>query len=130
MAFDLEPTESAIEALPDRRRRLRGSTIALHADRSCFGLGAVRLANSLSGALAGTLNADFGACYPTAENDLTRLGAHGCDYSAFCGRPAMPLGFDVRKTDTSSACSICHARKSIGADANSRAIDEAGSPPA
>jgi hypothetical protein len=44
VAFDLKPAISAVEALRDGRRGLRGPAIALHLDRPCFGLGAVGLA--------------------------------------------------------------------------------------
>jgi hypothetical protein len=84
------------------------AAIALHADRPSFGLGAVGLANSLPGALASTLGADFGARYPTAENYLARFGAYGCDYSALCGQPAMPLGLDVRNSPATPRVLLMH----------------------
>jgi hypothetical protein len=36
MAFNFKPAASAIETLPDGRRRLPGPTLAFHLDRPCF----------------------------------------------------------------------------------------------
>jgi hypothetical protein len=46
VALDFEPPVSAVEALRDGWRRLRGPTVAFHLDRPCFGPGAVGLASA------------------------------------------------------------------------------------
>jgi hypothetical protein len=56
VAFDFEPTVSAVEALRDGRRRLRWPAIALHLDPPC-GLGAVGIAYSFGSALARSFRA-------------------------------------------------------------------------
>src|ERR1700687_1289316 len=95
VALDLKPGEPAIEALPDRRRRLRRAAVALHADRPRFGLGAVGLANGLFGGFLGALGADFRAPDPAAPDDLSRFGAHGGALQRSLRARAMPLGLEA-----------------------------------
>jgi hypothetical protein len=80
--FHLQPAVTAIEALSDRRRR---PAISFHADRPCFGLGAIGFADRL-GAFACALGANVGAGNSGTEYDLQRLGA----YSRQSQRPLRP----------------------------------------
>jgi hypothetical protein len=61
---------AAVEALRDRRRRLRRSAIALHLDRPCFCLGTVGLADGLPCGFPCPISVDLRAADPTTENDF------------------------------------------------------------
>jgi hypothetical protein len=76
-ALHLEPAETAIQALCDRRRWLRRSTVPLHPNRPCLSLGAVGLADGLLGGFAGVRSADLRAPDGAAVDRLARFGAHG-----------------------------------------------------
>jgi hypothetical protein len=79
--FDFHPAVAAVEALADRRRRLRRPAEAFHPQRPCISLGTVRLAGSLFCALPGTFGVHLCRADLPAPNDLARFGAHGAYYS-------------------------------------------------
>jgi hypothetical protein len=86
IAFDFEPAVSAVKALRDGRRRLRGAAITLHMDRSGFGLGTIGLTEGLLGGFARAIGAYLRADDPATVDCLPRLGAHGRQYSGPCDR--------------------------------------------
>src|SRR6516225_4908835 len=92
VALDLKPSEPAVEALSNGRRRLRWAAIGFHPDRPQFGLCAVGIALSLLRQLNRVLGADFRAHHPAAEDDLAFLGAHGWRLQPPLRRRAMPPG--------------------------------------
>src|SRR5258708_30222016 len=69
------PTNPAIEALPDGRRRLRRPAKTLHADRPGLGLGAVGFANGFFGGKPGVVGVGFRAPDPAAIDGLAGFGA-------------------------------------------------------
>jgi hypothetical protein len=77
VALDLKPSEPAVEALSNDRRRLRWAAIGFHPDRPQFGLCAVSIALSLLRQLTRLLGADFRAHDPATEDNLALLRAHG-----------------------------------------------------
>jgi len=77
VAFDLEPAKPAIEALRNRRRRLRRPAKTLHADRPGFRLGAVSFADCPGGGKPCIVGVDFRAPDPAAEDGLSGFRAHG-----------------------------------------------------
>jgi len=91
-AFDLQPGQAAVQALADRRRRLRGAAVALHPDRPGFSLGAIGLTDGLRSALPCALGTDLGTRYLGAENNLARFGAHDWALQRPLRARAMPLG--------------------------------------
>jgi hypothetical protein len=96
VASDLQPGETAIQALPYRWRRLRRPTVALHADRPCFSLGTIGLADGLRSAFTGLLGPNLGAGDPAAEDNLAGLGAHGRALQRALRAGATPLGLGAR----------------------------------
>jgi hypothetical protein len=105
VAFNFEPAVSAIETLPDGRRRLRWPAIAFHLDRPCFRFGAVGSTDGFRGLFPRALRANLRAPYPGTEYHLSRFRAHGGDYSDLCepqqchyslrtGASAEPYRFD------------------------------------
>ena len=71
IAFDLQPTQPAVEALPDRRRRLRWPAVAFHLDGPGCGLGAIGLANGFPGFFPRVSRVDFRAHDLAAPDDLS-----------------------------------------------------------
>jgi hypothetical protein len=76
IAFDLQPTKPAIEALRDCRRRLRRPAVALHTDRPSLGLGAIGCADGLLGVVAAGPSARIFAHDGATVNRLAGFGAH------------------------------------------------------
>jgi len=66
----------AVEALPDRRRRLRRAAVTFRSDRLGFGLGAIGLADGLLGARARLPGEFWRASNSATEKDLSRFSAH------------------------------------------------------
>jgi hypothetical protein len=110
VALDLEPGEPAIDALPDRRRWLRRTAVALHADRPRFGLRAVGLANGFPGGFLRALGADFRAPDAAAVECLAGLGAHGKEITAAlaaeCNAPRIRGWERPGHTKASSMCNL------------------------
>src|SRR5882724_10237953 len=75
---------SAIETLPDGRRRLRWPAIPFHLDRPCFRFGPVGSPVRFRSLFPRALRANLRAPYSGAKYHLSRFGAHGGDYSGLC----------------------------------------------
>src|SRR6516165_1244062 len=86
VALDLKPSEPAVEALSNGRRRLRGAAVAFHPDRPQFGLCTVGIALGRLRQLTRVLGADFRAHDPATEDDLAFLGAHAAITAGFAAR--------------------------------------------
>ena len=99
-----------MEALRDRRRRLRGPAIAFHPDRPGLGLRAVGLAKRLVGRLARVFGADSRAHDRTRIDRLARLRAHGARLQPRFRRRATPLGLEVRDDPTTLRLRSCAPR--------------------
>src|SRR6185437_2499739 len=76
LTFDFKPAEPTIQTLRNRRRRLCGAAVALHANGPRFGFGAVGFTDGFVCILAGTLGTHACTHDATAPNDLARLRAH------------------------------------------------------
>jgi hypothetical protein len=72
IAFDLDPAQAAVEALPDGRRRLRGSAVAFHLDRPRVGFGAICFTGGFICGFAGTPGADLRAHDLAAPDDIEK----------------------------------------------------------
>ncbi len=81
IALDLQPAQSAVNALPDRRRRLRGLAVAFHADRPCLRLRAVGRAGGFPGGFAGSLGAHLRAMIRPPQMTSRDLVLMAGDYS-------------------------------------------------
>ena len=83
MAHHLQPAISAIEALCDRGRRLRGSDKAFHLFRPQQAFGGVRLTHRLPGFFACMLRADPRAPDAIAKDSLSAAASHWAISPAF-----------------------------------------------
>ena len=95
VALNLQPAEPAIEALRNRRRRLRRPATAFHPDRSRFGFGAVGFAKGLDRRFPRVLGADPRAQNRAPIDRLARLCAHGAALQPRLRGRATPLGLEV-----------------------------------
>ena len=86
LVLRLKPSEPAVEALSNGRRRLRWAAIGFHPDRPQFGLCTVGIAFGRLRQLTRVLGADFRAHDPATEDDLALLGAHGTITAGFAAR--------------------------------------------
>jgi hypothetical protein len=80
----LPASPTAIEALPDRWRWLRGAAVALHLNRPRLRLGAIRLTGGFLGFFPRMSRVDFRAHDLAAPDDLSRFGAHKGRFSGSC----------------------------------------------
>ena len=85
MAHHLQPAISAIEALPDGGRGLRGSAKAFHLFRPQQAFGSVRLADRFAGRFARMLRADPRAPDAIAKNSLSAAASHRAISAVFAG---------------------------------------------
>jgi len=65
------PAEAAVQALRDRRRRLRRTTVAFHAKRPRIGFRAICFASGFYAALAGTFCVDLRCADAATPDNLT-----------------------------------------------------------
>jgi hypothetical protein len=103
LALDLQPRIAGIEALPDRGRRPRGPTIALHLLRPEQAFGGVSLADRLLGLLAGMLRAYPCTLDAIAKSSLSIAARHLVISQAFGDLRNMAAGSTICRDDSWSA---------------------------
>ena len=114
-ALDLKPSEPAIEALSDGRRRPRWAAIGFHPDRPQVGLCTVGIAVGLLRRLTRVLGADFRAHDPAAEDDLAFLGLMAGAITAAIATPRNATRIRRQKSPgyTSNPCSGAFGLRSV-----------------